>query len=146
MNASENRRSIWSNLCFHGLLVFRSTEPPWKPICCDKAINRSGTTVFLANRFNFPFIQRDSLRCPRWTEAEVDCKQFVRNEITKGILFNDFHRTRENKRCVCRENQIKSPSIPWPRMAATKRPYNTESNSVRYKNISDIRICFVAYC
>lgn len=122
-------------------------SPLWKPICCDKSIKRYGTTVFLANRFNFPFIQRDLLRCPRWTEDEVDRKLSVRNEITKGILFNDVYWTGENKRYLCRENQI-IPPIPWSRMDAIKWLYNTEiyAHHSAHHETNGNKNCIKEYC
>lgn len=82
-------------------------SPSWKTIFCDKAINRYSSTAFLANCFNSLFIQRDSLRCLRRIKAEVHRTMSVRNEITKGIRFNDVHCTGKNKWLLC-SLQIKS--------------------------------------
>lgn len=105
-------------------------SPSWKTIFCDKAINRYSSDAFLANCFNSLFIQRDSLRCLRRIKAEVHRTMSVRNEITKGIRFNDVHCTGKiSDFCVhCKSNH---PSIPYSRRTTTAveaMPYGKSTN------------------
>lgn len=128
---SENRHSKLSNLCFHGLLVLWRTEHLALPILFHRYESQSAVIKLSTDMAPLCFWQtvsiyplsKETRSCQRWTEVELDHKLSVRNEITKGIIFNDVYWTGENKRCV---EKIESLPIPWSRMAATRWSFNTE--------------------